>query len=644
MIILLKTFFCFYVLRSRVKFKKFFKQMTFYPDSKDINKFTKSLLSKYEFTNLNLTGQLRNYQVFLRNFLNPNTPYTSLLLYHSTGSGKTLTSISILLQFLGKIKIFIFIKNKLLEKNFKQQIKQFYGDIKLPNLHFVSINTLNSKTNVDFSNSLIIIDEVQNVINNNIYTSLMKIKDKSKNLRILLLTATPMFDNVSEIFEISNLLNDLNNQLPIRNELIKKKYLYEPSEYKQSKNFFLSGGNVLFLTEKGKKIIQEKLLSKISYIKVDTSTKEYPSSIIQGTKFKQDKLVFCKMPEIQDKIYTDVLTKNKDVLYQLPSYLSIIGVLPSKINNSYFKKENIKLYSSKLYQLLKNINLLKNKQGTIFIYSNYVKDSGVSVIIRLLKENGYSYYNNFKPNQNSFVYFNDKITEKKKQEILTLFNSPKNKNGDYIKIFIGSPMTSEGVNFKHIRQLHIMDPYWNYSKMQQIIGRAIRFKSHEFLLAQNNNVKIYKYASIPSSKNVFSIDLFKYELAIEKDRAIKDVEYMLKKIAIDCSMFKTVLPVKYNYTRDCEYKKCNFTCSNEISEKLKPDYSTYNFIEHNKEEYNFIHEELLKLFKSLKILTLKQLESHFSSKINYLSNLYITLTDLIDKELITFNGKYYSIV
>lgn len=614
--------------------------LNYYPEPKDIKKFHESLLSKYEFTNLQFTGQLRNYQVFLRNFLNPNTPYTSLLLYHSTGSGKTLTSISILMNFLGKTNIYIFIKNKLLQKNFKQQITQFYGNIKLPNVHFISINTLESKMNIDFSNSLFIIDEVQNVINNNIYTSLMKIKNKSKNLRILLLTATPMFDNVSEIFEISNLLNDSNNQLPIRNELLKNKYLYEPPEYKKSNNFFLSGGNVLFLTEKGKKAIKDKLFSKISYIKVDTSTKNYPDSTIEGTKFKQDKLILCKMTKIQEEYYTKILNENKDVLYQLPSYLSIFGLPLSLIKNTYFKKENIELYSSKLNVLLNNINLLQKKQGTIFIYSNYVKDSGVSMILRLLKENGYSYFKNCKTNEKSFAYFDDKITEKRKNEILALFNSPENKNGEYIKIFIGSPMTSEGVNFKHIRQLHILDPYWNYSKMQQIIGRAIRFGSHQFLDSKNRNVKIYKYASVPTSKNTFSIDLFKYELAIEKDRAIKDVEFMLKKIAIDCPMFKTILPKKYNYTRDCEYQKCNYTCNN-TSFNLKKDFSTYNFIEHNKEEYLFIYEELIKLFNKYKTLSLKQIETHFQSKINYLSNLYITLNDLIIKETIRFNGKYY---
>jgi hypothetical protein len=40
--------------------------------------------------------------------------------------------------------------------------------------------------------------------------------------------------------------------------------------------------------------------------------------------------------------------------------------------------------------------------------------------------------------------------------------------------------------------------------MQQIIGRAVRYNSHENLLKKNRNVEIYKYASVP--KSIFSIE------------------------------------------------------------------------------------------------------------------------------------------
>ena len=45
-----------------------------------------------------------SYQVFVQNFININTPYTRLLLKHSTGSGKTLSTIGIAMQFIDYFK------------------------------------------------------------------------------------------------------------------------------------------------------------------------------------------------------------------------------------------------------------------------------------------------------------------------------------------------------------------------------------------------------------------------------------------------------------------------------------------------------------------------------------------------------------
>lgn len=47
---------------------------------------------------------LNNYQKFITNFINPNTKYNSLLLVHSTGVGKTITSISTAINFINIYK------------------------------------------------------------------------------------------------------------------------------------------------------------------------------------------------------------------------------------------------------------------------------------------------------------------------------------------------------------------------------------------------------------------------------------------------------------------------------------------------------------------------------------------------------------
>ena len=54
---------------------------------------------------------------------------------------------------------------------------------------------------------------------------------------------------------------------------------------------------------------------------------------------------------------------------------------------------------------------------------------------------------------------------------------------------------SEGISLKNVRQVHLVEPYWNMVRPQQVIGRARRICSHEDLPKQMRNVKIYVYVS-----------------------------------------------------------------------------------------------------------------------------------------------------
>jgi len=82
--------------------------------------FKNSGLKKYELDDMikkNNMLILNNYQKFITNFINPNTKYDKLLLIHSTGVGKTITSLSTAINFID-----IFKKEKELNLVNKQSI------------------------------------------------------------------------------------------------------------------------------------------------------------------------------------------------------------------------------------------------------------------------------------------------------------------------------------------------------------------------------------------------------------------------------------------------------------------------------------------------------------------------------------------
>ena len=68
-----------------------------------------------------------------------------------------------------------------------------------------------------------------------------------------------------------------------------------------------------------------------------------------------------------------------------------------------------------------------------------------------------------------------------KERILRIVNSAKNKDGSIVKVILGSAASAEGINFRNIRHVHIMEPYWNYGRIKQTIARARRNKSHHAL-------------------------------------------------------------------------------------------------------------------------------------------------------------------
>jgi hypothetical protein len=54
---------------------------------------------------------------------------------------------------------------------------------------------------------------------------------------------------------------------------------------------------------------------------------------------------------------------------------------------------------------------------------------------------------------------------------------------------------AEGISLENVRQVHIMEPYWNYVRLEQVKGRAIRICSHKSLPFDERTVEVYTYIS-----------------------------------------------------------------------------------------------------------------------------------------------------
>ena len=160
-----------------------------------------------------------------------------------------------------------------------------------------------------------------------------------------------------------------------------------------------------------------------------------------------------------------------------------------------------------------------------------------------------------------------------------------NKNGEQVKVVLISLAGSEGLDLKFIRQVHILDPWYNMNRTEQIIGRAVRTCSHKDLPFVKRNVEVYLYGSLLQDKREEAVDLYVYRLAELKAVQIGNVSRVIKEIAVDCilnyqqanfiaeHMQQTVTlelssggTLDYAvgdkpYSATCDYmKKCSYTC------------------------------------------------------------------------------------
>ena len=188
--------------------------------------------------------------------------------------------------------------------------------------------------------------------------------------------------------------------------------------------------------------------------------------------------------------------------------------------NGHFSHERtLSSFSPKFYHILENMQRFINRgipTGKVLYYSGFRHESGSEVFERILKENGYEKYDSEKEDMEKLITKKSIkrrytfITGKESQEQRRLnkeaFNHKANSRGEYIHIILISSSGAEGISLKCVRQVHIMEPFWNYIRVNQVLGRAIRMESHVDLPKDERNVEQYLYLTmLPEGNSVEEI-------------------------------------------------------------------------------------------------------------------------------------------
>ena len=416
--------------------------------------------------------------------------HDSLLVVHGTGCGKTLTAITVSQCYLDskpENKV-IFLGPASLTSNFKKEMGA-YGVKDFKKYEFYSFDKFyrlyREGNPVNCKNSLLIIDEAHNLKNPRSGRSKAAVLASKEADKRLLLTATPF---------IASLLNFG----PIINMLYGKSIISINKEEAQ--------------TSLGKEISPINL-AKLNYYLYDKvhfvnciNKEDFPEKIEHTLKIQMTDEYYEKYIKALDNTNEDIFVGNP-----MPFYNG---------ERRAVNRLGIEYFSQKMDKIIPIIRGTKS-----ILYTNWLS-FGAKPIEKILNKEKIKYR-----------IFSGETPKKERQQIVDDFNDNK------FEVLICTRAAGEGIDLKEVQNVVILEPPWDQAALDQVVGRAIRYKSHVNLSIEKRKVHIY-YLSLEFSKKIKdeaekygntnhkSGDEVLYNIIEKKKQAMNIVINNLKEISI----------------------------------------------------------------------------------------------------------------
>lgn len=475
-----------------------------------------------------------------------------------------------------------------------------------------------------FSNKIYIVDEVHNIRPREtssddgesiqVYKQFHRLFHTARNIKVLLLTGTPIKDTLDEFANVMNLI------LPSEDQFIRKQFLA---------TYFEKEADTPYLSLKASMVqdLKKKLKGRVTYLRsMDSNVKitfrgeknfgglrhliVYPVEMSSfQTKhyaplYKADSsgsgTVYLDSRQASAFVFPDGSQGDegfKRWVVKTTSQRSIGGVSDSWYKlSSAFEKELEGPEEDPFYKLRKfgavyatTIQMVaaNAKAGKLqFVYGEYVTGSG-AILFSLLLEKFGKFVRATKQNVDTpsttprYALINNMASSGAESRKLRIaFNNPNNLFGQHLNTIIGSTVTAEGFSLLNVQAEYILTPHWNYTETDQAIARGNRVGSHNRLIEAGISpvLDVYQFVAIPDPEyKVKSVDLEMYLVSEVKDVNVKKLERVIKEAAFDCALdYKRNRSYHAsNFSRDCDYLECDYDCDDIPSDLYKaPSYSS----------------------------------------------------------------------
>jgi SNF2 family DNA or RNA helicase len=398
--------------------------------------------------------------------------HRGILIYHTVGSGKTLTAITLSQCYLdaNPNNTVIVVCPASLIANFQKQM-YYYKNIKHANNYkFYSIQSFvnaKKKGDINCANSMLIIDEAHNLktaYSKNKSQKTGKVIEKGVNSKhvincaekadkVVLLSATPVVNDMKDLVSLYNMIRNTE----------------EPRMTNTKKTTGLH--SIPYSTEE----LIQRLRCKVSFF--DAVDKNFfPES--------KEHDIFLRMSPSFEKKYNELLG-DKGLSKLAISHFGDTDI--QKFYNGFRRAVNTLEGpdSPKIKWVVKQIQEAKPNEK-IIVFSHFL-DSGNFAILKALSPEL----------QKRSAYIRGSVTKKKRSEIVNKYNK------NELQFLFISKAGGEGLDLKETRKIIILEPSWNRSLEEQVIGRGVRYMSHSALPLKDRVVDIYRLYNIKHSDKKF---------------------------------------------------------------------------------------------------------------------------------------------
>jgi superfamily II DNA or RNA helicase len=474
-------------------------------------------------------------------YLNENPAKKGLLLFHSLGSGKTYIALDYTENHPDK-KVLILLP-EFLKSNWVTQMTS-YGVKNTSRYELVSFNEPEKILNYDLKNTIVIVDEVHKLVQK-IRLSDFKSSEQYINLyqkvrtaeKLIVLTGTPIFTDTSDISYIANLF-DPDEKYPVdpikfRTEYMRIKpvtslvrgHITESKLMMVGVPFLVTLGALVTLGTSLPWTVPLFALSGSAIIPVTNEL--YPVNQVTFREFDTEKwkdfssqyVSYYNVKLTQNENYPQKKVVEKTVSYsesQANFFLNfvdadlsvdqvkiLLGDESSKYSDSFLKIHSSKLQTELLGNTLSGreignlefkrangslseapkfqevLRTVRSSPGQVAVYSSYFTN-GIKKFATFLDRNGM---------KDQYAILSTDQSTQTQTEILESYNQRKK------RILLIHPDITEGISLVGTEQFHILEPLNNTALQEQIIGRAIRYRSHAHLPESRRVVKTYLWES-----------------------------------------------------------------------------------------------------------------------------------------------------